>query len=61
MAERWSFISWPFDVTRHVNMSMKPTFGTPVSSIGYALITCCGNVEMKAALGYCHGLDEMVA
>jgi hypothetical protein len=42
-------------------MIMKPTFGTPVSSVEYALITCCGGEEMKAAFVYRHSFDEMIA
>jgi hypothetical protein len=49
-AGRRPFIGDCYDATRHVNMITKPAFRTPVSSVGYALIICCGGGEIEAAL-----------
>jgi hypothetical protein len=50
MAEIWSFIDDILVATRHVSVNATTIFDTPVSSVGYALITCCGEDEMKTRM-----------
>jgi hypothetical protein len=50
MVERWTFIGDMLIATRHVNVKVTAIFVLPVSSVGDALITCCGEEEMKTRM-----------